>query len=84
MNTEKTPTPASTTRRDFIKSSSAAVAASTLTGSVFAGTSPSAALQSSVFAAGSDEIRVGLVGCGGRGTGAAAQALAADKNARLT
>lgn len=32
---------------------------------------------------GADEIRVGLVGCGGRGTAAAAQALAADAGARL-
>ncbi|QDV20397.1 Glycosyl hydrolase family 109 protein 1 precursor [Gimesia panareensis] len=83
MNTENNQIPASTTRRDFLKTGSAAVAASTLSGSVFAGTSPTAALQSSVFSAGSDEIRVGLVGCGGRGTGAAAQALAADKNAKL-
>ncbi|QDT29576.1 Glycosyl hydrolase precursor [Gimesia panareensis] len=83
MNTENNQIPASTTRRDFLKTGSAAVAASTLSGSVFAGTSPTAALQSSVFAAGSDEIRVGLVGCGGRGTGAAAQALSADKNAKL-
>ena len=83
MTTENSQTPASTTRRDFIKTGSAAVAASTLSGSVFAGTSPATALQSSVFAAGSDVIRVGLVGCGGRGTGAAAQALAADKNAKL-
>ncbi len=28
-------------------------------------------------------IRVGLIGCGGRGTGAAGQALAADKNVKL-
>src|SRR5262245_29212947 len=28
-------------------------------------------------------LRVGLVGCGGRGTGAAAQALNADKNVKL-
>jgi predicted dehydrogenase len=33
--------------------------------------------------AGRDEIRVGLVGCGGRGTGAALQALRADKGAVL-
>jgi len=32
---------------------------------------------------GSEELRVGLVGCGRRGTAAAAQALAADANARL-
>ncbi len=34
-------------------------------------------------AAGSDVIRVGLVGCGGRGTGAATDALRADPNAKL-
>src|SRR4249920_1815365 len=32
---------------------------------------------------GRDEIKVGLVGCGGRGTGAALQALRADKGAVL-
>jgi predicted dehydrogenase len=32
---------------------------------------------------GNDVLRVGLVGCGGRGTGAAAQALAADQNVKL-
>jgi predicted dehydrogenase len=36
-----------------------------------------------VHAAGSDILRVGLIGCGDRGTGAAAQALAADSGARL-
>jgi len=40
-------------------------------------------LAQTVHAAGSDTIRVGLIGCGGRGTKAAMQALAADKNARL-
>jgi predicted dehydrogenase len=34
-------------------------------------------------AAGSDRLKVGLVGCGGRGTGAAEQALTADKNVTL-
>ncbi len=37
----------------------------------------------SAHPAGSDVIRIGLVGCGGRGCGAAIQALNADKNARL-
>ena len=36
-----------------------------------------------VFAAGDQRLRVGLVGCGGRGTGAALQALRADPSARL-
>jgi predicted dehydrogenase len=30
------------------------------------------------YAAGSDRLKVGLVGCGGRGTGAASQAISAD------
>ena len=34
-------------------------------------------------AAGSDTLRIGLVGCGGRGTGAAEQALTADSNVKL-
>src|SRR5262249_11857782 len=36
-----------------------------------------------VHAAGGDELRVGLIGCGDRGTGAAVQALKADKNVKL-
>jgi predicted dehydrogenase len=51
-------------RRDFLKTSTAAVALSTLGGMV-----PAAHAQ------GSDVIRIGLIGCGGRGTGAASQAL---------
>ncbi|MDZ7618839.1 MAG: Gfo/Idh/MocA family oxidoreductase, partial [Patescibacteria group bacterium] len=40
-------------------------------------------LARSVHAAGSDVIRVGMIGCGGRGAGAALQALDADPGARL-
>lgn len=36
-----------------------------------------------VHAAGSDEIRVGLIGCGGRGTGAAEQVMRAGRDVRL-
>ena len=43
-----------------------------------------AILTSRAFAANSDTWRVGLVGCGGRGMGAANQALSADKNVVLT
>ena len=59
-------------RRRFLKSSSAAVIGSSV-----------AASMRSVHAAGSDEIRLGLIGCGGRGTGAAQQALTADSHTRL-
>ena len=30
-----------------------------------------------------DRLRIGLIGCGGRGSGAAAQALTADSNTEL-
>ena len=55
-----------TTRREFIKTTSRIAAASALAG---------VALPH-VHAAGSGLIQVALVGCGGRGTGAASQALA--------
>ena len=59
-------------RRDFVLSTAAAGAAMT-----------GLSLARSAHAAGSDVIRVGLIGCGGRGAGAAAQALQADPGARL-
>lgn len=40
-------------------------------------------LSAASHIAGKDEIRVAVVGCGGRGTGAAAQAMKADKGVRL-
>src|SRR5574342_532392 len=52
-------------RREFLQTSAAAM----VTG----------ALAQGVHAQGSDVIKVGLVGCGGRGTGAATQAMNADK-----
>jgi len=63
-------------RRAFLKeSASNAVAAGVLTSAL--------ARSQPVHAAGSDEIRIGLIGCGGRGTGAASQALAAGEDIRL-
>ncbi len=57
-------------RRTFLTQTAATVAAAT-------------ALVPNAHAAGGDTLRVGLVGCGGRGTGAAEQALKADKNVKL-
>ncbi len=61
-------------RRDFLKTSTAAV------GGVLAG---GLAIVRSAHAAGSDVLRLGLIGCGGRGTGAAGNAMTADKNTKL-
>ncbi len=48
-----------------------------------AATAAVAAACPSLFAAGTDLIKVGLIGCGDRGTGAAVNALQADKNVKL-
>ena len=58
-------------RREFLKSSSALVVGGSLAATL--GTARS------VHAAGSDVIRIGLIGCGGRGSGAAGNALKAGK-----
>jgi predicted dehydrogenase len=58
----------STTRRQFLQSTAAATALGAL---------------ANVHAAGNDLLKIGLVGCGGRGTGAASQALRADSNVKL-
>ncbi|MDG2423814.1 MAG: Gfo/Idh/MocA family oxidoreductase [Phycisphaerales bacterium] len=59
------------TRRGFVKASSATVGIAALA---------SPALG---WVDGDDTIKVGLIGCGGRGTGAAGQAMRADKGAVL-
>jgi predicted dehydrogenase len=69
------PTPSTaTTRRSFLRNSSLAV------GGVLAANLD---LDSTARAAASDTLKIGLVGCGGRGAGAAGQALSADKNVVL-
>ena len=55
-------------RRSFLQASSGAVALPFLAGA---------------HAAGSDIIRVGVIGCGSRGTGAARNAMSADKGVRI-
>jgi predicted dehydrogenase len=59
-------------RRTFIKGATATVAATSLSSSKILAGANSA-----------NEIRVGLIGCGGRGTGAAIEALNADPDAVL-
>jgi len=62
-----------TSRRDFLKvGSTAALGAAALS-----------SLSTGAFAAGDDTVKIGLVGCGGRGTGAAAQALSTKGNVKL-
>src|SRR3954454_10030424 len=56
------------TRRTFVKTAGAAALGT---------------LAANAYAGGGDQLRVALVGCGGRGTGAAAQALKADPNVKV-
>ena len=60
-------------RRHFVKASSAIAASSVLTAPYVASAQNS-----------SKTLKVGLVGIGGRGSGAAAQAMGADDNVALT
>ena len=66
---------ASPSRREFLKTSTTVAAAGALAG---------LALPGSVHAAGGDTLKIGLVGCGGRGLGAAQDALQADSNCQIT
>lgn len=61
-----------TTRRDFLKTS--AVGAAAMSG---------LSLAASAHTAGRQEIKIGMIGCGGRCTGAAAQSLAAGPDVKL-
>jgi predicted dehydrogenase len=62
------------TRREFVKSSTAAATTATV-GSI--------ELSSAAHASGSDEIKIALVGCGGRGTGAVVNAFENKANSNL-
>ena len=68
-------TPLDLSRRQFLQSSSAAAAAGALA-------APDLSAQNTPVT-NSSLLRIGLIGCGGRGTGAAAQALTADSNVKL-
>jgi len=65
MNAPNAPTSASATRCDFLKQTSTALA----------GLSLSHGLAARSYAAEQNTIKIALIGCGGRGTGAAANAL---------
>jgi predicted dehydrogenase len=65
MNTPITPTSTVTTRREFLKTS----------GKAAAGAALASAIAARSYAGENNTIKVALVGCGGRGGGAVAQAL---------
>src|SRR6266705_332394 len=62
-------------RRDFLKTTSAAIAGTSVLGGL--------SVERSAFAAGSDTLKLALIGCGGRGSGAADQALSTEGPLKL-
>jgi predicted dehydrogenase len=62
-------------RRDFLKTGTSVAMAGTL--------GLNLSMSAGLYAAGNEILKVGLVGCGGRGTGAAREALKADPQTRL-
>ncbi|MFO0913068.1 MAG: Gfo/Idh/MocA family oxidoreductase [Pirellulales bacterium] len=64
--------PAAANRRQFLGGSAAAVLAASTLGAA-----------RNAHAAGGDTLRIGLIGCGGRGNGAAVNAMKADSNCKL-
>ncbi|MCH2179270.1 MAG: Gfo/Idh/MocA family oxidoreductase [Mariniblastus sp.] len=75
MTTGKSPD-----RRRFIKSTAKTVVAGSLVGSLVSQPSTAFGYHTGV----DDKLRIGLVGCGGRGTGAVINALKADSNSEVT
>jgi len=73
--TSQTDNRLSRNRREFLKTTSKLAAAGAMVGGL--------PLARAVHAAGDDVLRVGLIGCGGRGTGAAVNALNADRNCKI-
>src|SRR5689334_17630284 len=62
-------------RRDFVKTTTAAAAAGVALANSF--------ITQSAHAAGDDMIKIGLIGCGGRGSGACSQALSTKGQVKL-
>lgn len=75
MKNTATPLPSRSNRREFLKTSSTALAGAALAAPL--------AFPRAGYAADDSTIRVALVGCGGRGTGAAANALSTKGPVKL-
>jgi len=73
MNAQNNTRKQTTSRRDFLKSTSGALAGAALAG----------AIGSRAYAGESNTIKIALVGCGGRGTGAASNALSTKGPTKL-
>jgi predicted dehydrogenase len=75
MNQEDETVKLTPSRRDFLKTTTAAAVGGTLAANMN--------ILPGAYAAGSDEIRVGVIGCGGRGTGAAKNVIKAAPGVKI-
>lgn len=75
--------PASSNRRQFLRTSAAAALGGTLIARAADTAAPSAAIRTFGPAVNNDKLKIALIGCGGRGSGAVRNALQADKNIEL-
>ncbi|NRA49598.1 MAG: dehydrogenase, partial [Phaeodactylibacter sp.] len=66
--------PSKMKRREFVKKTGLAASGLAIAPSI---------LSAKAYAEGSDTIKVGLIGCGGRGTGAALQAMSVSESVQL-
>src|SRR5438552_12493126 len=71
----RTPSQPALNRRDFLRTTSAALAGTSVLGGL--------SVERSAHAAGSDTLKIALIGCGGRGSGAADQALSTEGSVKL-
>ena len=67
-------------RRQFVKTSAAATAVAATAGGILL---PQLSARASAYATGSDTLKVAVIGCGGRGAGAADQALSVKQDVKL-
>lgn len=76
MSDQTTPdqTPQNTSRRNFLK---------TGTASAVAGLSVGTSLSAATYVQGNESLKVGVIGCGGRGSGAVRDTLTADRTAEV-
>ena len=74
-DTEPTSTPASLSRRSFLQKTSTAAAGASLLASL--------PIERFAHAAGGDQLKIALIGCGGRGSGAADQALTTKDQGKI-
>jgi len=80
---KKTAVNSAINRRQFVEKTSLLAGGAILAGSLAGCTGTGSVIAPAAYAGGSDTLKLAVIGCGGRGTGAAKQALQADSGVEL-